>query len=118
MTHMTTSHQQDHQSHLHSLPTSFLSNPMFKDVPAVLTFSIIFVNNISLTHSLTLHSGYNVIAIRKHSLYSSSVFYFCYIPLDLTPGRVADPVFLHGSGSGFQISLDSDPVSAQILEQK
>ena len=31
--------------------------------------------------------------------------------------RVADPepVFLHGSGSGFQISLD--PVSAQILEQ-
>ena len=35
-------------------------------------------------------------------------------------GRVADPdpVFLHGSGSGFQISLDSDldPVSAQILE--
>ena len=32
--------------------------------------------------------------------------------------RVADPgpVFLHGSGSGFQISLD--PVSAQILEQK
>ena len=36
--------------------------------------------------------------------------------------RVADPdpVFLHGSGSGFQISLDPDPgpVSAQILEQK
>ena len=34
--------------------------------------------------------------------------------------RVADPdpVFLHGSGSGFQISLDPDPVSAQILEPK
>ena len=32
--------------------------------------------------------------------------------------RVADPMFLHGSGSGFQISLDPDPVSAQILEQK
>ena len=36
--------------------------------------------------------------------------------------RVADPdpVFLHGygSGSGFQISLDPDPVSVQILEQK
>ena len=42
----------------------------------------------------------------------------------------SDPVFLHGSGSGFknfsgsgsesgfQISLDPDPVSAQILEQK
>ena len=33
-----------------------------------------------------------------------------------------DPVFLHGSGFGFQISLDPDmgpdPVSAQILEQK
>ena len=31
-----------------------------------------------------------------------------------------DPVFLHGSGAGFQISLDPDPdlVSAQILEQK
>ena len=27
-------------------------------------------------------------------------------------GRVADPVFLPGSGSGFQISLDPDPVSA------
>ena len=24
--------------------------------------------------------------------------------------RVSDPVFLHGSGSGFQISLDPDPV--------
>ena len=37
-------------------------------------------------------------------------------------GRVADPdqVFLPGSGSTYQISLDpdSDPVSAQILEQK
>ena len=31
-----------------------------------------------------------------------------------------DPVFLpgFGSGSGFQISLDPDPVSTQILEQK
>ena len=27
-------------------------------------------------------------------------------------------VFFSGSGSGFQISLDPDPVSAQILEQK
>ena len=27
-------------------------------------------------------------------------------------------MFLPGSGSGFQISLDPDPVSAQILEQK
>ena len=27
-------------------------------------------------------------------------------------------VFLPGSGSGFQIFLDPDPVSAQILEQK
>ena len=26
------------------------------------------------------------------------------------PSRVADAVFLHGSGSGFQISLDPDPV--------
>ena len=36
--------------------------------------------------------------------------------------RVGDPepVFLHGSGSGFQISLDPDPgpVSAQILDKK
>ena len=32
--------------------------------------------------------------------------------------RVADPVFLYGSGSGFQISLDPDPVSAQFLEPK
>ena len=30
----------------------------------------------------------------------------------------SDMVFLTGSGSGFQISLDPDPVSAQILEQK
>ena len=30
----------------------------------------------------------------------------------------SDPVFLHGSGSGFQISLDPDPVLARILEQK
>ena len=30
----------------------------------------------------------------------------------------SDPVFLHGSGSGFQISLDPDPVSAQILKYK
>ena len=34
--------------------------------------------------------------------------------------RVADsdPVCLPESGSGFQTSLDPDPVSAQILEQK
>ena len=37
--------------------------------------------------------------------------------------RVADPVgsgvfACFGSGSGFQISLDPDPVSARILEQK
>ena len=29
-----------------------------------------------------------------------------------------DQVLLPGSGSGFQISLDPDPFSAQILEQK
>ena len=36
----------------------------------------------------------------------------------LTWAADPDPVFLHGSGSGFQISLDPGPVSAQILEQK
>ena len=46
----------------------------------------------------------------------------------MVSARVADPVFkfrwirirfsnFAGSGSGFQISLDPDPVAAQILEQ-
>ena len=30
--------------------------------------------------------------------------------------RVSDPVFLHGSGSGFQISLDPDPVCPERLD--
>ena len=49
----------------------------------------------------------------------SRVCAFCMLCL-CAVSRVADPVFLHGSGSGFQISLDPDPgpISAQILEQK